>query len=161
MSKHLQQLTNLFSLEIGGASTSCIYARVWMHLQRYVYQIIILNFLYESINVGMRNIRILISIVLLVLQSKRFRIFLYRRAKKDNMAISFNKNEVLVKEGVSVKDDDIIFNYTSEKDQLMDGLVPWRGAREKHRDIYQMFIESLTKSGGVVMDVTPSTCTFS
>ena len=32
----LQQLTNLFSLEIGGASTSCIYVRAWMHLQRYV-----------------------------------------------------------------------------------------------------------------------------
>jgi hypothetical protein len=82
MFEHLQQRTNLFSLEIGGASTSCIYAQVWMHLQRYVYQMIISNFLYESINVGIRNIRILISIVLLVLQSKRFRIFLYRRAKK-------------------------------------------------------------------------------
>ena len=36
------------------------------------------------------------------------------------MAISFNKNEILVKEGVSVKDDDIIFNYTLESNQLMD-----------------------------------------
>ena len=44
------------------------------------------------------------------------------------MAISFNNNEVHVKEDVSVKDDDIIFNYTSEKDQLMDGSVSWRGA---------------------------------
>ncbi len=76
------------------------------------------------------------------------------------MAISFNKNEVLVKEGVDVKDDDIIFNYVSEKDQLMDGSMPWRGAREKHRDIHQMFIESLTKSGGVVVDVTASICSF-
>jgi hypothetical protein len=77
------------------------------------------------------------------------------------MAISFNNNEVLVNEGVSVKDDDIIFNYTPKKDQLMDGLVSWHGAREKHRDVYQMFIESLTKSGGIVVDVTASTCSFS
>ena len=67
----------------------------------------------------------------------------------------------IVKEGVSVKDDDIIFIYTSENNQLMDGSVPWRGAQEKHRDVYQMFIESLTKLGGVVVDVTASTCTFS
>ena len=77
------------------------------------------------------------------------------------MAISFNKNEVLVKEGVNLKDDDIIFNYISEKDQLMDGSMPWRGAREKYRDIHQMFIESLTKPGGVVVDVTTSTGSFS
>ena len=74
------------------------------------------------------------------------------------MAISFNKNEVLIKEGVSIKDDDIIFNTTSENDQLMDGSVPWRGAQERHRDRHQMFIESLTKHGGVVVDVTASTC---
>ena len=66
------------------------------------------------------------------------------------MAISFNKNEILVKEGVSVKDDDIIFNYTLESNQLMDSLVPWRGPQKKHRDIYQMFIELLTKPGRVV-----------
>jgi hypothetical protein len=48
------------------------------------------------------------------------------------MTISFNNNEVIVEEDVSVRDDDIIFNYTSENDQLMDGSVPWRGAREKN-----------------------------
>jgi hypothetical protein len=122
MFEQLQQLTNLFSLKIGGASTSCIYAQVWMHLQRYVYLIIISNFLYESIIFGMRNIRIPISIILFVLQSKKFGIFLYRRAKNNIMAILFNKNEVCVKEGISVKDDDIIFNYTSRKDQLMDSV---------------------------------------
>lgn len=77
------------------------------------------------------------------------------------MASSFNKNEVLVKEGVNINDDDVIFNNISEKDQLMDGSMPWRGAREKHRNIHQMFIESLTKHGGVVVDVTASTCSFS
>jgi hypothetical protein len=48
------------------------------------------------------------------------------------MTISFNNNEVIIKEDVSVKDDDIIFNYTSENDKLMDGSVPGRGAREKN-----------------------------
>ena len=47
------------------------------------------------------------------------------------MVISINKNEVLVK-GVSIKDHDIIFNYTLKNDQLMDDLVLWRGAWEKH-----------------------------
>ena len=86
---------------------------------------------------------------------------MYRRAKKCNMTISFNNNEVIVEEDVSVRDDDIIFNYTSENDQLMDGSVPWRGAREKNWDAYQMFIESLTKPYGVIVDVTASTYTFS
>jgi hypothetical protein len=63
---------------------------------------------------------------------KKIRIFLYHRAKKCNMTISFNNNEVIIKEDVSVKDDDIIFNYTSENDKLMDGSVPGRGAREKN-----------------------------
>lgn len=46
------------------------------------------------------------------------------------MAISFNKNEVL-KQGVCIKEDDIIFNHISKKDPLMDGWVPWQGAQEK------------------------------
>lgn len=66
------------------------------------------------------------------------------------MISSFNKNEILVKEGVDVKDDDIIFNYTSDNDQLMDDLMPWRGAREKHQVVHQMFIKSLIKSNGVL-----------
>ena len=38
--------------------------------------------------------------------------------QKNNMTISFNKNKVLIKEGVNIKDD-IIFHYISEKDQLL------------------------------------------
>ena len=42
----------------------------------------------------------------------------------------------------------------------MDGSVSWRGAREKYRDIHQMFIESLIKSGGLVVNVMTSTSSF-
>ena len=55
----------------------------------------------------------------------------------------------------------ILSSTTHEKNQLMDGSRSWRSAQEKHRDIHQMFIESLTKHGRVVMDVTTSTGSFS
>ena len=42
----------------------------------------------------------------------------------------------------------------------MNGFVPWRGAREKHPILMQMFIEALCKPGAVVIDVTTSTGGF-
>ena len=64
--------------------------------------VIFSNLYYENINVGVKNVHTLISTKLLVLLSKRFCILLYRRVKKDYMAISYNNNEILVKDGVCV-----------------------------------------------------------
>ena len=47
-----------------------------------------------------------------------------------------------------------IFNYTTEKNQLMNGFVSWRGAHEKRLILMQMFIEDLCKLITVVMEVT-------
>lgn len=58
---------------------------------------------------------------------------------------------------VCVKNDDIIFNYTLEKDWLIDGSVPWPYAWEKYQIVYLMFIKSLTNHDGVVVDVIVST----
>ena len=42
----------------------------------------------------------------------------------------------------------------------MNGSVPWRGAREKHPILMQMFIEASCKPEAVAIDVTTSTDGF-
>ena len=42
----------------------------------------------------------------------------------------------------------------------MNGLTPWRGAREKDPLLMQMLIESTTSFGDLVMDCTVSTGMF-
>ena len=76
------------------------------------------------------------------------------------MKVSFNKNIEFEKQGVCVGEDDVYFNYTTEKIQLMNGFVLWRGAREKHPILMQMFIEALCNPGAVAIDVTVSTGGF-
>ena len=76
------------------------------------------------------------------------------------MKVSFNKNLEFEKQGVCVGEDDVYFNYTTKKNQLMNGSVPWRGTREKHPILMQMFIEALCKPRVVVIDVTASTGGF-
>ena len=77
-----------------------------------------------------------------------------------HIKISFNENIEFEKQDVCVGENDVYFNYTTEKNQLVNGSIPWRGAREKHPIIMQMFIEVLCKSGAVVIDVTASTSVF-
>ena len=72
------------------------------------------------------------------------------------MKVSFNKNIEFEKQGVCIGHDNVYLNYTSEKDHILSS-VPWRGAREKHPILTQMYIESLCKPRVVVIDVTPST----
>jgi hypothetical protein len=85
---------------------------------------------------------------------------LYCREKNAHVKVAFNKNIEFEKQGVCIGEDDIYFNYTTEKNQLMNGSVPWRGAREKHPIFMQIFIEALCKPRGVVIDVTASTGRF-
>ena len=49
---------------------------------------------------------------------------------------------------------------TTQLKKLMNGFVPWWGAREKHPIFMQMFIEALCKPGAVVIDVIASTGGF-
>ena len=60
--------------------------------------------------------------------------------------------------GSFLLEDDWLCNFTTEKNQLMrpDG-VPWRGAREKDPRFMQIWIESLTSEGDVVVDFSAST----
>ena len=59
--------------------------------------------------------------------------------------------------GVDVSRDDILQNYVSRDDQLMNGTTPWRGPREKSVLLLQMLIEATTKPGDVVLDCTAAT----
>ena len=59
------------------------------------------------------------------------------------MKVSFNKNIEFAKQSVCNGEDEIYFNYTTEKNQLMNDFVPWRGAHEKHPISMQMFVEAL------------------
>ena len=93
-------------------------------------------------------------------QSRKFQILLYCREKNAHVKVSFNKNIEFEKQGICVGDDDVYFNYSIEKNQLVNGSIPWRGAREKHPILMQMFIEALCKLGAVVIDVTASTGVF-
>ena len=93
-------------------------------------------------------------------QSRKCRILLYCRDKNAHVKVSFNKNIEFEKHGVCVGKDDVYFNYTTKKNQLMNGFVPWQGAHEKHSILMEMFIEALCKPEAVVIDVTTSTGGF-
>ena len=55
---------------------------------------------------------------------------------------SFHPIPALEPFGVDVALDDILQNYMSKADQLMNGRMPWRGAREKSTFFMQMLIQS-------------------
>lgn len=51
----------------------------------------------------------------------------------------------------------VFLNFTSEESQLMNGLVPWRGPREKDLSFMQGLIEVLTRPGDIILDWFAST----
>jgi hypothetical protein len=60
--------------------------------------------------------------------------------------------------GIDLENDDLLINPVTKDTQLMQGAIPWRGAREKDSLFLQMFIESTTLSGDIALDCTASTC---
>ena len=54
--------------------------------------------------------------------------------------------------GYSLKMDGMFFNFTDDKNQLMNGEVPWRGAHEKHSKFLGIIISTLTNEGDIVFD---------
>lgn len=59
--------------------------------------------------------------------------------------------------GVNVGRDDILQNFCNKSDLSMNGVVPWRGPREKAREFMQMLVEGLSEPGDVVVDCTAAT----
>ncbi len=62
--------------------------------------------------------------------------------------------------GVDVARDDILQNYVTRSDQLMNGATPWRGPREKSTVLMQMLIQASSIPGDVVLDCTAATGIF-
>ena len=56
--------------------------------------------------------------------------------------------------------DDVVHNFTTRDTMLMNGAVPWRGAREKDPALLRLLIEATTKAGDVVFDYNASTGTL-
>ena len=89
-------------------------------------------------------------------QSRRFRVLLLVQQNFDVTSFTFNKNEALSKMGMGVEESDVLFNYTSANFQSMQGLIPWRGAREKDASFLQMLIEVVSQPQAIVLDAFAS-----
>jgi len=74
---------------------------------------------------------------------------------------SFQPIPALDQHGVDVARDDILMNYVTKADQLMNDNLPWRGPREKSVLLMQMLIQASTMPGDVVLDCTAATGAFS
>jgi hypothetical protein len=61
--------------------------------------------------------------------------------------------------GIDVAIDDVLFNLKTKDTQLMKGITPWRGGREKDPLLLQLLIESTTQVGDIVLDCIASTGT--
>lgn len=59
--------------------------------------------------------------------------------------------------GIDLEEDDLLHNFTTAKTHLMNGAVPWRGAREKDPRFLQILVEASTDPGDVVLDYNAST----
>ena len=87
--------------------------------------------------------------------TRRFQIFICENKAASSFSIHIDPE--LAKVGINVKEDDILFNYTSTDSQAMNGSMPWRGAREKDEWFMQMFLEAFTSPGSVILDATATT----
>jgi hypothetical protein len=58
--------------------------------------------------------------------------------------------------GINLENDDLLIKPVTKDTQLMRGAIPWRGARKKDPLFLQMFIESTTIVGDIVLDYTTS-----
>lgn len=59
--------------------------------------------------------------------------------------------------GIDLVEDDLLHNFTTPMTQLMNGTIPWRGAREKDPRFVQILVEAVTDPGDVVLDYNAST----
>lgn len=62
--------------------------------------------------------------------------------------------------GIQVHMDDVLRNGVTKASQLMNGVVPWRGPREKDPGFMQILIESFSLPGDMVFDYSAATGLF-
>jgi hypothetical protein len=85
----------------------------------------------------------------------RFNIQLLVRSYPGHPVSTFSIQPVLELDATG--NDDLLINPMTKDMQLMRGAIPWRGARKKDPLFFQMFIESTTLVGNIVLDYTAST----
>lgn len=104
----------------------------------------------------------LLVLYLFCFQILRFRILLLVRTGKTwTSAFRFQECKALSDSFVDFLSDDVVHNFTTRDTMLMNGSVPWRGAREKDPALLRLLIEATTKPGGIVFDYNASTGTLS
>ena len=54
--------------------------------------------------------------------------------------------------GYLLKMDSMLSNFIDDKNQLMNGDMPWRGACEKHNEFLGIILSTLTNEGDIVFD---------
>ncbi len=95
------------------------------------------------------------------MQSRRFWILLFVRHKLKDTAVHSGFKLRIIPEvrdaGIDLEEDDLLHNFTTAKMQLMNGQIPWRGAREKDPRFLQILVEASTDPGDVVLDYNAST----
>ena len=68
-------------------------------------------------------------------------------------SLTVHNVEDFSKIGMSLEMDALLHNFTDGENQLMkNDKDPWRGAREKCRDFFNIFIQTLTAKHDIVMD---------
>jgi hypothetical protein len=72
-------------------------------------------------------------------------------------AFSFQPVQELLDFDIDVDSDDVLHNLVTKETQMMRGIIPWRGCREKDPLLLQMLIEATTSVGDIVMDCSAST----
>lgn len=96
-----------------------------------------------------------------MLQSRRFWILLFVREKLKDSDVHPKFVLRIIPEvrdaGIDLEEDDLLHNFTTAKTQLMNGKIPWRGAREKDPRFLQILVEASTDPGDVVLDYNAST----
>ena len=54
--------------------------------------------------------------------------------------------------GYLLKMDGMLSNFSDDKNQLMNGDGPWRGAREKHNEFLGIILSTLTNKDNIIFD---------
>jgi hypothetical protein len=91
----------------------------------------------------------------LMFQTQRFGAYLL--VKDVDSTFPFNPNKRMIIVGVDVVSNEWFQNFTTKKDQAMNGTRPWLGPREKSLGFWQMLIEASTLPSDIVLDYTAMT----
>jgi hypothetical protein len=92
-----------------------------------------------------------------------FKFFFVQKKWEETFVVSkfsIYANQQFSNTSINLEEIDLLHNFTSLQTQLMIGVLPWRGVREKDQLFVQLLIEAFSKHGDVVLDCFASTNNF-